>query len=204
MHIDWRAAFYCANGAANVTADGICIGHKLTQCCIVRPWEAAPDAAIKPGTVLRSRLMVQEPRCRKRLLQFTSASAGGLSADELEQLEADMTAVGDSEPEATIAPFLGMTVDGDDGRLLSAPPYRQLLRSLGTTAPAIQLLPSVLWGAALELKDQGQLGFRSEAALQRFSPLLSNFLQPHLTSDAVPNDVITFVDMLRQVGRCVE
>ena len=86
MRSNWRAAFHCANGAANVTADGICIGHKVTQCYVMHPREAAPDAALTPGTVLRSRPMVQEPHCRKSLLQFTSAKAGGLSDDELLQL----------------------------------------------------------------------------------------------------------------------
>jgi hypothetical protein len=42
MRIDWRAAFYCPSGADHLTADGICIGHKLAQSFIVRPWEASP------------------------------------------------------------------------------------------------------------------------------------------------------------------
>ena len=100
-----------------------------------------------------------------------------------------MTAEGDSEPEATIAPLLSMTVNGADGQLLAAPQCRLLLRSLGTTAPASQL-----WNIALELTTEGQLGFLSEASLQRFSPLLFDFLQPHLTSRAC--HVLTFVDML--------
>jgi hypothetical protein len=65
MQINWRAAFYCPNAADHLTADGICIGHKLAQSFIVRPWEAASDTPLAPGTVLRSRLMVPEPHCRK-------------------------------------------------------------------------------------------------------------------------------------------
>jgi hypothetical protein len=102
--INWRAAFYCPNAADHLTADGICIGHKLAQSFIVRPWEAASDAPLTPGTVLRSRLMVPEPRCRKGLLQLTSASAGGLSADDLQQLVTRLRAEGDRK--ATIAPVL--------------------------------------------------------------------------------------------------
>jgi hypothetical protein len=77
MQIDWRAALYCPNAADHLTADGICIGHKLAQSFIVRPWDAASDAPLRAGTVLRSSLVVPEPRSRKGLLQFTSASPGG-------------------------------------------------------------------------------------------------------------------------------
>lgn len=205
MKIDWRAAFYCPNAADHITADGICIGHKLTQSFIVRPWEAAPDAALTPGTVLRSRLMVQEVGYRRSLLQLTSASTGGLPADELQQLAADMAAESEEEPdapEASVAPFLSMTVDGADGKLLAAPACRPLLRSLGTTAPAIQLLPEVLWDVARDLCTHAKLSFEAEASLQHYSPLLHKFLEPHLTSTAVPDDVISFVDSLRKVGGC--
>lgn len=200
MRIDWRAAFYCPKAAEHITADGICIGHKLAQSFIVRPWEAAADAQLSPGTMLRSRLMVQEPRCRKLLRQFTSPAAGGLSEAELEELVDTMMAEGDDEPEACVAAFLTDTVASTDGKLLSAPGCRPLLRSMGTTAPAIQLLPLVLWPVALELTRQRRLSFQSEAKLQRDSPLLYNFLQPHLSSESVPADVISLIDMLRKVG----
>jgi hypothetical protein len=158
---------------------------------------------VTPGTVLTSRLMVSEPRYRKSLRQFASAAAGGLTEDDLQQLVADMAAEGVSQPEAKVVPLLGMPVDSGDGRLLAAPPCRVLLRSLGTTAPSIQLLPQVLWQAALHLKKRGQLTFESEASLQRYSPLLYTFLEPHLTSAAVPAHVIDFVDMLRKVNHIV-
>jgi hypothetical protein len=158
---------------------------------------------VTPGTVLTSRLMVSEPRYRKSLRQFASAATSGLAEDELQQLVADMAAEGDSQPEVKVVPLLDMTVDSGDGRLVAAPPCRTLLRSLGTTAPAIQLLPQVLWQVALHLKTRGRLSFESEASLQRYSPLLFTFLQPHLTSAARPAHVIDFVDMLRQVNHIV-
>jgi hypothetical protein len=196
--INWRAVFFCPNAADHLTADGICIGHKLAQSFIVRPWEAASDAPLTPGTVLHSGLMVPEPRSRKGLLQFTSASAGGLSADDLQQLVTRLPAEGDRE--ATIAPFLAESVAGADGKLLAAPQCRPLLRSLGTTAPAIQLMPCALWQVDLELKNSKRLSFQAEASLWRYSPLLHGFLQPHLNSAFMPANIINFVDMLRQVG----
>jgi hypothetical protein len=149
MRTDWRAAFYCPSGADRLTADGICIGHTLAQSFILRRWEASSTAPVTPGTVLTSRLMVSEPCYRKSLRQFASAAAGGLAEDELQQLVADMAAEGDSQPEAEVVPLLDMAVDSGVGRLLAAPPCRALLRSLGTTAPAIQLLPQVLWQITL-------------------------------------------------------
>jgi hypothetical protein len=109
-----------------------------------------------------------------------------------------MRAEGDRE--ATIAPFLAESVAGADGRLLATPQCRPLLRSLGTTAPAIQLMPCVLWQVALDLKVSKRLSFQAEASLQRYSPLLHDFLRPHLHSASMPATVINFVDMLRQVG----
>jgi hypothetical protein len=91
-------------------------------------------------------------------------------------------------------------VAGADGKLLAVPQCRPLLRSVGTTAPAIQLMPCALWQVALELKTSKRLSFQAEASLRRYSPLLHGFLQPHLNSASTPATIINFVDMLRQVG----
>jgi hypothetical protein len=91
-------------------------------------------------------------------------------------------------------------------------PYKRTLRIRGesktsvlhskSTAPAIQLLLEVLWDVARDLCTHGKLSFEAEASLQHYSPLLHKFLEPYLTSTAVPDDVISFADSLRKVGGC--
>jgi hypothetical protein len=140
MRIEKRAALYCLSSADHLTADGICISHKMAQSYIVRPWEAPPAAPVTANKVLTSRLMVSEPRYRKSLRHFASTAAGGLTEHVLQLLAVDMAAEGNSQLEANVVPLLDMSEDTDDGRLLATPPCRALLWSTSSSAlPATSL-----------------------------------------------------------------
>jgi len=207
MDIDWRAGFSCPNGAPEVTADGIRIGHKLSQSHLVRPWEPAPGGSLTPGALLRSRVFVVSADDRRKLQKLTDSAAGGLSADGMAQLTESFEAQ-DGLPEHTLLPFLRETAAGDGDKLLAAAQWQPLLRCLGTTAPAIQLLPSILWDAARELVTTKKLTSAAEGNVLRYSPLLHGFLRPYLGAPECDGDVLRFVTSLLEVctvrfdGRC--
>jgi hypothetical protein len=46
MKSGWRAAVYCTSGANHLTADGICIGHKLAQSSIVCRGDLLPQRRV--------------------------------------------------------------------------------------------------------------------------------------------------------------
>lgn len=202
MGIDWRAAFTCCNGAPEATADGIQIGHKLGQSCIQRPYEAPADAPLTAGVQLHNRVLVQEVDMRRGLRQLTDSKAGGIPMASFAQLRQQVADLAADQPEASLLPFLSETVAGaDEEHVLAAPQYRPLLRSLSTTAPALQLLPLALWGAARQLLATRRLSFEAESSIRRYSPLLHDFLRPHLKAPECDNSVITFVRRLLQVAR---
>lgn len=198
MQIDWRGGFTCPNGAREVTADGIRIGHKLSQSHLVRPWEPAPGGSLTGGALLRSRVFVVSADDRRSLRQFTDSAAGGLAADGLARLTESFEAC-EGLPEQTLRPFLRETAAGSADALLAAAKWRPLLRCLGTTAPAIQLLPSILWPAARELLASKKLSSAAEGDMLRFSPLLHGFLRPCLAGLECDDDVLLFVSSLLEV-----
>lgn len=203
MDIDWPAAFTCPSGARQMTADGIMIGHKLCQSHVVRPWEPAADSSetLTPGALLRSRVFVAESDCRRSLQQLTNGATGGLSVEGLAILSETLESLPDGAPERSLLPFLSETEAGDGDQLLAPPKWRSLLRCLGTTAPAIQLLPSVLWVVADELLNSKQLSQQSQESLLDLSPVLHGFLRPCLSAPECNADVLCFMRSLLQ-ARC--
>lgn len=205
MDIDWRAAFTCLCNFKHWTADGIAIGHKLMHSYLQRAYELTAGAAAKAGVVLADRLVVRDAQHRRWLLQLTDCGKdGGLLPDGLAQLLQAFQALRDEAAdaaEASLLPFLSETVAaaaaGD--KLLAPAKWRQLLQVLGTTAPAIQLLPFVLWDAAEQLLTQRQLSCDAETAVHRFSPVLHRFLQPYLAAAECDAAVLSFMRALLKV-----
>jgi len=130
-----------------------------------------------------------------------------MSADGMAQLTESFEAQ-DGLPEHTLLPFLRETAAGDGDGLLAAAQWQPLLRCLGTTAPAIQLLPSILWDAARELVTTKKLTSAAEGNVLRYSPLLHGFLRPYLGAPECDGDILRFVTSLLEVctvrfdGRC--
>jgi hypothetical protein len=77
------------------------------------------------------------------LVTFGSSTSGGLTLDAYEQLKDSISALPDDTPTRTLLQAAEAAGDSD---MLAVEPWRQITHSLGSTAPADQLLPVVLCG----------------------------------------------------------
>ena len=197
MRIDWHGGFSCRCALRWHTADAIAIGINSKHCFIERPHESAASSDRVAGNTLAHRLFVVQPSMRRELLLFGSSSSGGLTPTALQQLKDDISAMRAAAQERTLLPLLQTTVAAADGNLLAAEQWRRTLYSLGSTAPADQLLPQVLWGVIDTLlgDDSPRLSAGQQRDLRRFSPLLHEALRPSLSA-ALPASVHDFLEAL--------
>jgi hypothetical protein len=90
---------------------------------------------------MRTRLFVVQPTMRQKLLLFGTSTSGGLEPADLQQLRDSISTLPPAPQERTLLPLPQTTVASADGNLLAAERWRRTLHSLGSTAPADQLLP---------------------------------------------------------------
>ena len=97
-------------------------------------------------------------------------------------------------------PFLSSHRVTVTGSRYSAPPYqRDLLRSLGTQAPACQVLPPTLERAAEDLANGVCLSLEAEDQLAVASPVLYDFIKGTGSSLADRRHLATFIRQLLEV-----
>lgn len=200
MRIDWHAGFSCRCALRWYTADAIAVGMKMQHCFIERPHEAAADGDRVAGNTLQTRVFVPQPDMRRKLLLLGSSTSGGLSAAALQLLRASLNATPDAAHERTLLPLLESTEAASNGNRLAVAHWRRTVHSLGSTAPADQLLPDVLWPVATELLDGGVLSAAQERSFWQCSPLLYEALRPSLGAAALDQGVGGFLAALLKVG----
>lgn len=101
---------------------------------------------------------------------------------------------------SSLVPFLSdprVTVNGS--RYFAPPHQRGLLRSLGTQAPACQVLPPTLERAAEDLANGVCMSLESEDQLAVASPVLYDFVKGTGSSQEDRRHLATFVRQLLEV-----
>ena len=86
-----------------------------------------------------------------------------------------------------------------NGNVLAVEHSRRTFHSLGSTTPADQLLPQILWEVVAMLLHDGRLSAEQERALLCWSPLLHEGLRPSLTA-ALPASIHDFLEALLRVS----
>jgi hypothetical protein len=199
MHIDWHGGFSCCCAPRWHTADAIAIGINSKHCFIERPHETAVSSDRAAGNTLHSRLFVVQPAMRQKLLLFGSSSSGGLTPDASQQLKDGISALPAAAQERSLLPLLQTTVAAANGNVLAVEHWRRTFHSLGSTAPADQLLPQNLWEVFATLLRNNRLSAEQERDLRRWSPLLHEALRPSLSA-ALPPGIHDFLEALLKVG----
>ncbi len=127
----------------------------------------------------------------------------GLTLEELENLEEKLVQLGRhglAPRGSSLVPFLSDNRVTVTGSRYSAPPYqRGLLRSLGTQAPACQVLPPTLERVAEDLANGVYLSLESEDQLAVASPVLYDFIKGTGSSQANCRHLRTFIRQLLEV-----
>jgi hypothetical protein len=200
MRVDWHAGFSCCCTPRWHTADAIAIGMNSKHCFIERPHEAAVSGDRAAGNMLRNRLFVVQPAMRQKLLLFGSSTSGGLEPADLQQLRDSISTLPPAAQERTLLPLLQTTVATANGNLLAAERWRRTLHSLGSTAPADQLLPLVLWDIIDRLLavEGNMLSAEQQHSVRHWSPLLHEGLRPSLGA-ALPTSIKVFLEALLKV-----
>jgi hypothetical protein len=198
MKIDWHGGLSCRCARHWHTADAIAIGMQLKHCLIERPHETEASNSRVAGNTLQTRLFVVQPAIRQKLLLFGSSTGGGLTPADYQLLKDSVSALPEHTPARTPLLLLQSTETAGNRNLLAVEPWRRILHSLGSTAPADQLLPIALCGIVDALLAGSMLSIARERSLQQQSPLLYAALRPSL--GAAPRDLHGFLAALQEVG----
>lgn len=203
LQIDWYGGFRCrcpGGPSTEFTADGIVMGIPLKQLCLQHPFRPSQDAPLAAGVTLVSCCML--PAAARQLLSLLCSTAG-LPPDRLQELRGSL-ADGDG---STLLPFIretkhvrmadGSRSPGDEQRAL--PEFRGVLQCLGTTAPADNLLPRVLW-QHIEKLISGQLLTATESSELSLSAKLGAFLRPLVCRGPCSPAVVAFLTALLKVS----
>lgn len=145
---------------------------------------------------------MRSKRHRDLLLAFSSptrGSAGGISADDYEDLTGDFADSPDNSPESTLLPFLSAEEAGQ--RRYATEQHRQLLHILGTSAPACQLLKPVAFNILQCVIDGDMAGVTLDTLkpLAARCPHLWAFLRQYMGMAALPSHVIALLTAILKV-----
>ena len=203
LQIDWYGGFRCrcpGGPSTEFTADGIVMGIPLKQLCLQHPFRPSRDAPLAAGVTLVTCCML--PAAARQLLSLLCSTAG-LPSNRLQELR-DSLADGDG---STLLPFIretksvrmadGSRSPGDEQRAL--PEFRGILQCLGTTAPADNLLPKVLW-QHMEKLISGQLLSATESSELSLSAKLGEALRPLVCRGPCSPAVVAFLTSLLKVS----
>lgn len=154
------------------------------------------------GSLFKDRIFVRSKRHRDLLLAFSvraRSSAGGISAEDYEELTGDLADLPNDSPESSLLPFL--SADEVGLRRYSTEQHRQLLHILGTSAPACQLLKPVAFAIIQRITDGDMAALQLDMIkpLAARCPHLWAFLRPYMGMAEVPCHVTSLLAALLKV-----
>jgi len=204
QQLNFAAAFSCSHGVADLTADGLTLGFAIRHAHFQQPWAADVATPLVAGSMFRDRCVVPQVGLRKLLRQFCSPS--GMTADEhtamADAFERVQPAPADGHTALALLPMLSaFTTAGSQRRPRDADlPF---LFSMGTSAPACQVLPAAVHDTAEQLAAAGGgTTAAQQLDLARTAPALYKMLKPLLGGGALPANMRSRLATLLQVRLC--
>ena len=177
QQINYRLSFRCKHKCDDMTADGITLGfhcaHMFLECLCAAPGASPPEV----GSLPADRLPLPAAPQRDLLLLFAGA---GCTPAQLLELRASICRLPAQAPGRALLPFL-VAGPGSTPEVSKPPPHsRNLLFSVGTTAPECMLLLTAVVPAVEELLRQGLMSWEHHVLLAEQAPVLNQLVKPAL------------------------
>ena len=187
MDIDYVESFSC-NCPLDWVFDGIAIGPRRSNTCLMVAWAAAPSNATVGGAAYQQRMFIKAKATRDLL--FNMGARGEISAEDYQQLRAGLVQVtsrtprgdveGAAEAEWVVLALLDKCFRPQGADVWKCPrDWKLLLQAIGSSAPACQLAKPSVWALLGRVAAGGILGLADAGKLAAKAPSLAAFLASH-------------------------